>query len=485
MTLSLRLSTLGITLGVCYGLLTPAFSQDELSEESYVQESSYDVTQNVRSLKLNDVLEQGLRENNDQEIRKYQDQILDLQWSDDHEEFWLPHLKVDLTTNPAQIGRLKKGNGPEFDQSPDGSLSLGFEEYTVFNWGKDYLKFLNTKALYQRDKQRLKEERRELKHQLIAKFFEVAMYKRKEEIKREQLRHASFVYRLNREKATLKKIDRQEYYQARSEYLRSQDEFNLAKKDHTEGQEQLAYLIKDPAGTRYVLYEELNYIPLKVTYEESARLAKDNNPEVLDRQTQLANAKRNYDVALRENLPLPKFSVNLGAYRHEFGRERNTSNYRTGPQSSHIELTATLQASWSITGPGGLFNRRRTELAVTKQGLAFREIERAEHMALSGIRELHERIKHFETQVKILNSRTASLQRNFDTILENYLDGETTFLNFKIALEEMTQAREKEAEIKYFHAEDKLLLATQMGVEDFPGENFERLAQETSNKASR
>lgn len=493
MTLSRCLITRRVQLGLwlnlflCSPLLLSAQESPDptLSEESYIQESSYDVNQNIRSLRLNDVLEQGLRENDDEEIREYQRSLLNLEWEDNYEEFWLPQLKIELSTDPYQVGRLRKGVGQEFDESPAGSFSLGFEDYTVFNWGKDYLEFLNKKAVYQREKNRLNEEKRELKHELIGKFFEVSMYKKIEDIKRDQLRHASFVYRLNREKATLKKINRQEYYQARSEYLRSQDEFNLAKKDHRESQEQLAYLINDPVGTRYVLYDDLRYVPLKVTYQESATLAKQNNPGVLDQLVELENAKRDYDLALRKNMPLPEFSVNLGAYRHEFGREVNTSNYRTGPASSHVELTASLQASWSITGPGGLFNGRRTETAVTHQGLAFRKKERAQHQALSAVQELHERIKHFESEIEILNSRNASLQRNFDTILENYLDGKTTFLNFKIALEEMTHSKAKQEQIKLLHATDKLKLATIMGVEDFPGENFERLAKEMTDREAK
>lgn len=490
MTLSRCLSTKWVLLGLWPNLflcsLMASYAQEapgpDLSEESYVQESSYDVDQNIRALRLNDVLEQGLRENDDEEIREYQKSLLSLQWEDSHEEFWLPQLKLELNTNPYQVGRLRKGVGQELDESPTGSFSLGFEDYTVFNWGKDYLEFLNKKAIYRREKKRLAEEKRELKHQLIRKFFEVSMFKKIEEIKRDQLRHASFVYRLNREKATLKKINRQEYYQARSEYLRSQDEFNLAKKDHRESQEQLAYLINDPVGTRYVLYDELIFIPLKVTYQESASLAKNNNPGILDRSMELENAKRNYDLALRKNMPLPEFSVNLGAYRHEFGREVNTSRYRTGPASSHVELTASLQASWSITGTGGLFNGRRTDMAVTRQGLAFRKKERAQHQALSRIRELHNRIQHFENEIEILNSRNASLQRNFDTILENYLDDKTSFLNFKVALEEMAHSKSKIERIKLMHVADKLKLATMMGVEDFPGENFERLAKEMTDR---
>jgi outer membrane protein TolC len=144
-----------------------------------------------------------------------------------------------------------------------------------------------------------------------------------------------------------------------------------------------------------------------------------------------------------------------------------------------------LQASWSITGPGGLFNGRRTETAVTRQGLAFKRKERAQHQALSSIHELHGRIDHLEDQIEILSSRNASLQRNFDTILENYLDGKTTFINFKIALEEMTQTKEKMEQIKLMHTRDKLKLATIMGVEDFPGENFERLAKEMTDREAR
>lgn len=469
---------------VVWAQTTPSIPEP-LAEEAYVQQGNYQVNENVRGLRLNDVLEQGLRQNNDQMIRITQDQLLDIGWKDEFESFWIPELKVNLSTTPYQVGVLKSGDGFERSRSPLATFSLGFEEYTLFNWGKDYLQYLNQKAVYQRQKDRLAEERRELKHQLLISYFELAMAKKVEDIKRDQLRQASFVYRLNREKVTLKRITRQEYYQARSEYLRSQSEFNTARNTLKVTEERMAYLIKDPVGTRYLIYDEINPVPLKITYDESSRLASQFNPQVLDQKTTLENSKRNYDLALRENLPLPRFTVDLGGYRHEFDSQSSSSGYRNGFGGDQIEVVATLNATWTISGRGGLLNRRRTSTAHLNQFLSEQQEKRAQHQAHSIIRELHQIIEHLETQLDILNARTAALQRNFDTILENYLAARTPFLNFKSSLEEMTSAYEEREMVKFEHLQNKVLLATAIGIEDFPGENFEQTAKEINRETRR
>lgn len=462
---------------------TSSTMPEPLSEEAYVQQGKFNVNETVKGLKLNDVLEQGLRQNHDQLIRQTQDNLLDLGWRDEYESFWIPELKINLSTTPYQVGTLRSGDGAQLSRTPRATFSVGFEEYTLFNWGKDYLMYLNEKAIYQRQKERLSEQRRELKHQLLIQYFELAMAKKVEDIKRDQLRQASFVYRLNREKVTLKRITRQEYYQARSEYLRSQAEFNIADNELKIQEEKMAFLIKDPVGTRYVIHDELEALPLKITLQESARLASLTNPELLDQKTTLENSKRNYDLALRENLPLPRFSVDLGGYRHEFDSTSSSSGYRNSQNGEKIELVATLNASWTISGRGGLFNRRRNRSAHLNQILSEQQVRRAEHQAHSLIKEHHQNIEYLETQLEILNARTAALQRNFDTIMENYLANKTPFVNFKVALEEMTSAYTELEMVKFEHLENKVLLASLIGIEDFPGENFEQVAKEMRKNA--
>lgn len=471
----------------CLPLTSSAQSSPPLpNDESFIQsQNEFNVTDVVKPLRLNDVIEQGLRKNPDQEIRRYQDSILDIDWKDTHQEFWLPNLTLSLNTAPQRLGTLKRGFGPETSDSPLGSLALRLDDYTIFNWGKDHLLYLNAEATYKRTKQRLFEERRELRQELTIKFLELLHLKEVERLSGDQLRHASFIYRLNREKVAVNRVTRQEYYQARSEYLRAQTEYHQARLDTQVSEEQLAYMIQDPPGTRYILSDEIVTSPIKMTYEEARTLAMENNPGILNQRTNLDNAKRLYDLTLRENLPLPRISVDLGAWRYRFGATQSGMRYGTGSvtdptlaeSGNNVEIVASINASWSLIGAGGLLNSRKTQRSQLTQSQAFRELSKAESQTDSTLREIYKRVQHWQNQLKILEARTPTLQRNFDTIMENYMNAKTPFINFKSALEELTQASQLLEFTKYAHARDKILLALAIGIEDFPGENFENIVQ--------
>jgi outer membrane protein TolC len=489
--------TLGILIG-CSLLMSPSiWGQGTTAtalpnDETFVQRlEQFDATDVIKQLRLNDVIEQGLRQNPEQEIRRYQDSILEIDWKDTHQAFWLPNLKLELQTTPQRLGSLKRADNARTSDLPTGSLALRIEDYTVFNWGKDHLLYLNAQSSYRRQKARLSEERRELRQQLIIQYFDLLQFKERERLAGDQLRHASFIYRINREKVAVNRVTRQEYYQARSEYLRAQTEFHQAKLDAQVSEEQMAYFIQDPPGTRYILNDEINSTPIKMTLQEAQKLAQENNPQVLTSEQQLGNAQRLHDLTLRENLPLPRISVDLGAWRTSFGPSLNTTRYGRGvvtdptinAAGNQIELVASVNASWSIVGPGGLLNLRKTTRSQLSQNLAYRQLDQASAQMQSNLRELYKRVQHWQNQIKILEARTPTLQRNFDAIMENYMDGKTSFVDYKLALEELTQAAQLLEFTKFAHARDKILLAQEIGIEDFPGENFENLAIPKTRRA--
>ena len=75
-----------------------------------------------------------------------------------------------------------------------------------------------------------------------------------------------------------------------------------------------------------------------------------------------------------------------------------------------------------------------------------------------------------------------SLQKAFDTILENYLNGKTKYYDFHLILDELTTTKILFEQTKLQHLKEKLNLAKISGLEDFPGENFEQLAVRIKGK---
>ncbi len=461
-------------------------SQKQTETQMYVQEAEkFKLNENYKTLHLNDIIEQGLRKNYDQNLRGQRQEINEITFSGAKSAFWLPELKVTLTTDNQRISRLKSSERQPLvpnSTSPSGTLGLSLGDYTVFNWGKDYALYLNEKSIYERNTQIYNESKRELKLDLINSFFSLMAAKNIEKIRQDQLRQASFVYRLSKEKITVGKTSKQDYYQARSEYLKSQNDYHEAKIISDQADESVAFQIADAVGTKYVINEALDYRRIKITLDDTVALAERNNPTLLTNKVLIENAERAYDVALKENMPLPKFSLNLGAYNHRFGAATNSTRYETYSGGGNVELVASINTTWSITGRDGLLNSNKLATSRISKEIARKEFEKNDHFTQSNIRQTYKTILSLQNQIVILEARLPSLQKTFDTILENYLAGRTKFYDFSLALQDLTTTKIFYEDIKLQHLNQKLTLARLAGIEDFPGENFELLATRVKGK---
>ncbi len=448
------------------------FAQED--GQSYIQElAEREKNQDsYQALRLSDAIEQGLRLNYKQKGRRHTKDILDMDFKSAWEMVYLPQFSLNFSTLPQRVGGLYRGTyGFSTSSRPRGSFGFGLEEFTLFDWGKQYLRFLNTKANYHKAKRNLTEEERSLKYRIAIQYLELLYIQAVLEARRKQLRHASFVYRLNREKISLRKAGRQEYYQSRAEYLQAQDDYYTAKRGRELATERMAGLIADPAGTRYRLLNDFNYTRLQLTIDEARKQAAIKNPDILDSQVEVANAGRDYQVAVKENLPLPKFELKLGAYTHRFG---------DFPQSGYepIELVTTLNAKWALNGPNGLFGKRRTDRSHLVKARALNRLVGHRHQVNSRIQSHFYQIHELENQIKIEQAQTSNLEKAFDVVLDNYLKGKTNLLRFQDTLIKMVESDILLAKYHYLHSKEKVLLAKSIGEDNQLGQNFETIVKE-------
>ena len=77
-----------------------------------------------------------------------------------------------MSVDPYRILRIRNSTNLVGAQSKHtgGGLALDFGEYTVFNWGKDYLAYLNNKQNFKRGLQDLTESDRQLKFDIITSY---------------------------------------------------------------------------------------------------------------------------------------------------------------------------------------------------------------------------------------------------------------------------------------------------------------------------
>jgi outer membrane protein TolC len=433
-----------------------------------------------RVLDLRSVLEEGFRRNPFEQIRGQQREQIELLKTDVFQKFWLPTIGLEMQTSNHRIDRLHESSqsnaGMGAQQAPFGSVGLVFDEYTIFNWGRDYLNYLNEKQTLTRRNQQLSEARRRLKFSLIGQYFNLIRFKEVLRIKQEQLRQTSFIHRLASERLKLRKIQTQEYYQTRSEYLRAQTEYQQAQYEVGIEEERIANLLGDEYQGNYRSYEQLKYVSINTSMNEALRSAQDSSQPYRDAKTGYDIASRTYEKTLKDNLPLPKFGVNLGTYRTGFDPSGTSWNYQTTDGNRNIEIVATINMRWTLLGEGGFFNTRQNQQTYLSKRIAEINFFNTRRELEVKVRTIYKTVRYLEEKVEIAQFQSKNAQKNYDSALDNYIGGRTTYPDIKLAIDNLVFSHVNSENVKYDHLLKKLELADFMGLEDFPGENFESLA---------
>ncbi len=433
-----------------------------------------------RILDLRSVIEEGLRRNPFEKIRFLQKEQNELSKTDLFQSFWLPNMSLNMETNNHLIDRIHsssshfKGMGAQ--DAPSGSVGFVIEDYTVFNWGRDYLSYLNSKQTLHRANQQLQEARRRLKFALINQYFNLIRTKEILRVYQEQVRQTSFIHRIAKEKLQLRKISVQEYYQTRSEYLRAQTQYQQAQFEVGIEEEKMANLLGDEYQGAYRTVEQLKFVGLNTSMEEALRYSQESSVDFRDAKLNYDNSSRNYERTLKENLPLPRFTLNLGSYSSSFNPNGTAWNYQTGAGNRNVELVASINMRWNLLGEGGFFNSRTNKQAYLSQRISEINFFNTKRSLDVKVRTIYKTIRYLEQKVDIAQYQHKNAQSNYDSVLDNYVSGKTTYADIKLAIDNLVNSHINSENVKFDHLVKKIELSDYMGLEDFPGENFESLA---------
>jgi len=434
----------------------------------------------TRSLDLRSILEEGFRKNPFQQIRGQQKEQIELRRKDVTQGFWLPKVSLEMIGANHKMDRFHTSStstpGTGAQQAPTGSVGIVMEEYSLFNWGRDYLQYLNDKSTLTRQNQQLLEARRRLKFNLITQYFNLIRIKEISRIKLEQLRQTSFIHRLAREKLNLRKIRAQEYYQTRSEYLRSQTEYQQAQYEVGLEEERMANFLGDDYQAGYRTVEQLKFVGLNTNLDEAVKYSLEQSVPYRDAKLNYENASRTYEKTIKDNLPLPKLSFNLGAYRTGFDPGGQSWDFQTSNGSRNVELVAAINMKWTLIGENGFFNQRQNERTFLDKKVAEISYYNAKREIEVRVRTIYKTIKFLEQKVQIAEFQYKNAQSNYDSALDNYVAGRTTYPDIKLAIDNLVNSSVNTENVKYDHLLRKLEISDSMGLEDLPGENFEQLA---------
>ena len=459
------------------------------SERESLNESSSNILKSKKSLfafkemfkplGLQEAVSQGLLKNQDEKIRNTMEDILDLNYADQKDKFWWPEIKIKANTNPQRIGTLSQSphDSSRPDKFPKGSLGLTIEDYTLFNWGRDYLDFLNKKENYKLNKETLKTKRDQLEKEIITTYFNLLTLKKLAKIAKKGLRFSSYIYRLNRERLNFKKITKQEFLESRSHYLESQELFQESFHKARSFNNNLASLLGDSPGTLYVLKSDLVFKKIDTPLETALKLSFQSNPTLQRARSLLKNAQRDYEKSYRDNLPLPKINLNLGSYHYFFGKKESVMKFETESGNSNIDLVASLNASWSLLGEGGFFNRRTLKKKSLGQSVAYRKLQHQKKNLKRNLSKSYERLLFLQKMIPLLKAQVKNCDKTFGETLENYRQGKTKLIQFKKALDRLLSTQNKLELYLNEHLQNKFSLASLMGAHFIPGENISLLSK--------
>lgn len=470
-----------ITAKVWAQPITDASTDAELEDVKSETKVEYAPENQGVALSLTNAIEQGLRLNYQERMRNYTRESLELYWDSTFYSFWFPAPKLFVSNQDQNLKRISPGtsNGQQFGTTTKtGRAAFGLDlgEYTVFNWGKDYLLYKSAEYTFDRGKQILDEQKRKLKFNVIRGYFNLVRLKQIQKIKREQLRHTSFIYRLAKERVLQRKISKQDYYQARGEFLRSQTEYQQAQYDVTNEQQNLANLLGENLQTAFNPEEQLQFKAMNVPLKDAVDFALSQSPTYRTAKLELDNAERFYQHQLRDNMPLPKITTELGTYSYNNNREGGSTTYQTYPGNSNVELVASINMSWDLWGGDGFFNSRKNKHAYIDKKIAEINYFNARRELEVKMRMSYNQIKFLENQIQISSVQLDNANKNFDVILDNFVAGTSSFADLKNAINTLVSSGMNVENTKYDHLNLKLDLSDNMGLEDFPGERFENLA---------
>ena len=462
--------------------ITTHAQEDLESIEKSVDEDK--VLQNLadqaKGISLNDAIEIGLRKNNQEMQRKYQFQLNELNYQDAYENFWFPKLNLTMQTTEDHFAENLYRDSLDNAQSsktPTGYVGLEMPDYTLFNWGRDYLDYLVSKEAFTRNKQIFQEQRRALRFNIITSYFNLVRLNNITKHYKKQLSHTSFIYKLAKEKLGLKKIRAQEYLQAKAEFLKTHKYYQNSLYEYYSEQQVFAKYLGDDPETIYKPLDALKYKPISIGKNESLKLVMQNSPQIKNALSQLKRSNQSYEKALKDNMPLPKLSLKLGSYQRRFSSGGANDSYETFTGSKNVEVAASVNMTWTIFGSGGLFNSRTTKRSYYGKRIAEINLKEAQREMKVANGLTHSRILYLEKKHQATEAQLKNARKVFDQAIDNYIDSKSSFADMKNVLEELISANNDIENVTYDHLVEKITYALVMGVDDFPGEKFENLVE--------
>ncbi len=447
--------------------------------EGVVPESGTHLDSEARRLSIAQAIEGAMKASPDLTEKVLEVESAELTYLDARDEFFVPKVSLEATSAadlsvsrvhaPSTASTLaSRANG-----APTSALSLVLGSYTIYNFGKDKLVFDSARETWLRAQDSLQDVRRTIRFEVIVKYWALDAWSKKLKAVDRSIEVARSIRDLKSSRALLGKATEAEVSSAESDLLTVRNERESTESSYRSALFDLNVIVGDPAGTEYVLTENLSHLPIQVTEELLFQTYLEKAPAMKAARTNLRNAELTYEIEKRNLLPLPKVTfsgITVSRALDPWSAATNTFTDLSGNQN--LNVSASLNFSIPLTGPGGLLGSRtlrQAQLTLRTSELQFRNQARRDRQQ---VLQFTQNIRQLERTVQndLLNLG-ASLE-----VLESVVDqvmgaAEVSRLETRDALERARQSELSLADSVLNHLVQKTELASFIGVDFLPRMN--------------
>jgi outer membrane protein TolC len=290
----------------------------------------------------------------------------EIYYQDAWDRMYLPQVSLNVNSNAAKTLANIPGQPqtPENHGYPSTSLGLNLGEYTLFNFGRDKLVFDQAKLDWDRSKEMLEESKRSVKFQVINAFWTLKSRLDKLDAYERSVDIAQAIVSLQESRIGVNRATWTDVSSSTVDLLTVKNLRDQSQTDARVALYNLNILLGDPAGTKYRIDEEIAFLPIKVTEEVLYETYLRESPNMKGARKDLLKSQLALELSEKQLMPLPtvKFSgITVGYGNNYYGGKSGA--YTQYPGANNFDISAGINLTVPLTGPGGLFGSRTTELS--------------------------------------------------------------------------------------------------------------------------
>ncbi len=434
--------------------------------------TDHDSAPEILTLKM--AIERAMENNLDLKENKLSLQASEINYDNAWDQMYMPQISLILNSNAAktlanlpggEYGTANNNNG-----YPSSSAQIALGQYNLYNFGRDKLVFDQAKLDWKRNQEIYEEQRRATRFQTINAFWALKSHMDKLNAYERSVEMANAIVNLQRSRAALQKANWTDVDSSSFDLVTTKNLRDQAQSDVKAALFTLNVLLGDEVGKRYEIDEEVVFLPIKVTEDVLYETYLKESPNMKSAVRDLLKSQLALELTEKNLLPLPtvKFSgVTVGYGNNAYGG--SMSGFTQSAGASNFDISAGINLTVPLTGPGGLFGRRTVRLSEIQKETTEVHIRNIANKDRQSIFQFVQSIRQFEKTVDNNQQGYKNSINVLENVFERFMRHEqVSRLEIRDAI---SQARDSETALTdaiLTHLSYKTQLAAFIGVDYLP-----------------